>query len=206
LATRKVDGDFPLQTFAGTAIGALIGLLGGPAGVAVGSSVGVVAGLVGDLYTADVDSEFLSDVSSALLPGRSAVVAEVDEDWVTPVDTRMETLGGLVFRTLKSSVERDHWSRTAADAREELQQLKAEHAQARADRKAKLQRQIEQLSKRVDIKLERAKTRSQQVAREFQARAAAMQRRVDQETGAKKAALEARVAKLRDDYENRRQS
>ena len=46
VATKKVDSDFPIQTFAGTAMGALIGLLGGPAGVAVGSAAGVAAGLL----------------------------------------------------------------------------------------------------------------------------------------------------------------
>jgi len=51
VATKKVQGDFPIQTLAGTAIGGLIGLLAGPAGVAVGSGIGVVAALIGDMYT-----------------------------------------------------------------------------------------------------------------------------------------------------------
>jgi uncharacterized membrane protein len=33
VATKKIDSDFPIRTLAGTAIGGLIGLLGGPAGV-----------------------------------------------------------------------------------------------------------------------------------------------------------------------------
>jgi hypothetical protein len=40
----------------------------------------------------------LTDVATALTPGKYAVVADVDEDWVTPVDTRMEAVGGVVFR------------------------------------------------------------------------------------------------------------
>jgi uncharacterized membrane protein len=203
VATKKVQSDFPLQTFAGTAMGGLIGLLGGPAGVAVGSAAGVVAGLLGDMYTANVDEEFLSEVSTALTPGKWAVIAEVDEDWVTPVDTRMEALGGVVHRTLKSRFEHEQWSQAAADARTELDQLKAEEADARADRKAKLQAQIERLSKRVDATLSRAKARSQQATEEFQAKVTALQKRVDKERGDRKAALEARLAKLRSDYQSR---
>ena len=203
VATKKVHSDFPIQTFAGTAIGGLIGLLGGPAGVAVGSAAGVVAGLLGDMYTANVDEEFLTEVSTALTPGKWAVIAEVDEDWVTPVDTRMEALGGVVHRTLKSTFEHEQWSQAAADARTELDQLKAEEADARADRKAKLQAQIERLSKRVDAKLARAKARSQQATEEFQAKVTALQKRVDKERGDRKAALEARLAKLRSDYHKR---
>ena len=203
VATKKVQSDFPIQTFAGTAMGGLIGLLGGPAGVAVGSAAGVVAGLLGDMYTANVDEEFLTEVSTALTPGKWAVIAEVDEDWVTPVDTRMEALGGVVHRTLKSKFEHEQWSQAAADARTELDQLKAEEADARADRKAKLQAQIERLSKRVDATLNRAKARSQQATEEFQAKVTALQKRVDKERGDRKAALEARLAKLRSDYQSR---
>ncbi|MGA2841551.1 MAG: hypothetical protein ABSG18_15475 [Steroidobacteraceae bacterium] len=46
----------------------------------------------------EVDTDFLTDVATALTPGKYAVVADVDEDWVTPVDTRMEAVGGVVFR------------------------------------------------------------------------------------------------------------
>jgi len=202
-ATKKVKSDFPIQTLAGTAMGGLIGLLGGPAGAAVGGAAGVMAGLLGDMYTANVDEEFLTEVSTALTPGKWAVIAEVDEDWVTPVDTRMEALGGDVHRTLKSTFEHDQWSQAAADARTELDQLKAEEADARADRKAKLQAQIARLTKRVDAQLARAKARSQQASEEFQARVAALQKRMDKERGDRKTAIEARLAKLQSDFHSR---
>ena len=206
VTTKKVTSDFPIQTLAGTAMGGLMGLLGGPAGVAVGSAAGVMAGLLGDMYTANVDEEFLTEVSTALTSGKWAVIAEVDEDWVTPVDTRMEALGGVVHRTLKSTFEHDQWSQAAADARTELDQLKAEEADARADRKAKLQARIARLSKRVDAQLGRSKARSQQAAAEFQARETALQKRVDKERGDRKASLQARLAKLRSDYRSQVQA
>jgi uncharacterized membrane protein len=203
VATKKVQSDFPIQTVAGTAMGALIGLLGGPAGAAVGSAAGVMAGLLGDVYTAGVDEDFVTEVSTALTPGKCALIAEVDEDWVTPVDTRMEALGGVVHRTLKSTFEHEQWSQAAADARTELDQLKAEEADARADRKAKLQAQIARLSKRLDTKLDRAKAQSKQAEEEFQAKVTALRNRIDRERGDGKAALEARLARLRSDYHSR---
>ena len=206
VATKKEKSDFPLQSLAGTAMGGLIGLLGGPAGVAVGSAAGVMAGLLGDMYTASVDEDFLTEVSTALTPGKWAVIAEVDEDWVTPVDTRMEALGGVVHRTLKSSLEHDQWSQAAADGRTELDQLKAEERDARADRKAKLQAQIARLSKRVDAQRDRAEARSQQAAAEFQARETALQKRVDKEGGDRKEDLQAQLAKLRSDYRSQVQA
>jgi len=206
LSTRKVDEDLPLQTLAGTAMGAVIGLLGGPAGAVAGGSVGLLAGLFGDLHNADVDTQFLADVSGSLTPGKCAVVAEIDEDWVTPVDTRMEALGGVVHRTLKSSVEHDQWSRVVTDARTELKQLQTEETQARADRKAKLQAQIDRLSKELDAKVDRAKAHHERVRGEFEAKVTALQDRANTQQGELKAATDARIARLRQDYERRVQA
>ncbi|MGO9993016.1 MAG: DUF1269 domain-containing protein, partial [Steroidobacteraceae bacterium] len=160
VSRERVDDEFPAWTFGGTALGSLIGVLGGPVGVAVGMGAGALAGLFGDLYTYGVDADFLSDVSTALIPGKYAVLADVDEEWVTPVDTRMEALGGVVFRTIKSAAEKEQRARDAAARRAELDQLKAEHAKARSDQKAKLQAQIDQLRARLDKRLEQNQARS----------------------------------------------
>ena len=207
VSSREVtDYDFPVRTLVGTSIGALAGVLAGPvgaaAGAAAGATVGGFAGMVGDLYSYGVDADFVSDVETALTPGKCAVVAELEEEWVTPLDTRMEALGGVVYRTLKSTVREDQSKREAASAREDLAQLKIEAAQARADRKAKLQARIENLSKRIDAKLARAQARSQQDTRDFEAKVKALQQKADKQKGDAKAAVEARIAKLRQDYQS----
>ena len=89
-------------TVSGLATGSLIGLLGGPVGLAVGAATGTLAGSLYDLAQVGVGSDFLNEVSLNLLPGKTAVVAEIDEVWVTPLDTRIEALGGKVFRRPRS--------------------------------------------------------------------------------------------------------
>src|SRR5262252_564894 len=165
VSTKQVEGDFPIKTLTGTAIGAVVGILAGPVGVAAGAPAGAWAGMFGDVYAAGVDDDFVSDVSTALIPGKCAVVAEVDEEWVTPIDTRMEAAGGVVYRTPRSTAEEDQWKRETTAAKAQLEQLKTEQAQARADRKAKLQAQIEYLSKQINAKVDRAKAQSQQTTR-----------------------------------------
>jgi hypothetical protein len=115
----------------------------------------------------------------------------------------MEALGGAVYRTPKSTVQEDQWKRDTTAARAQLEQLKAEHARARADRKAKLQAQIESLSRRIDAKVARAQARSQQVTRELQARVEALQRKAEKKKGDARVAFDARIARLRNDYQNR---
>ena len=205
LSRERGDDDFPppAGTLAGTAIGSLIGILGGPVGFAVGASAGALVGLIGDVYIAEVDTDFLSDVSTALIPGKYAVVADVDEDRVTPVDARMEPLGGVVFRTTASAVEEERHARETAARHAELDQLKAEYAQARSDRKAKLQAQIDKLRARLVKRLEEHETRSKQAAEQMQAKVQALQQKAEREKGDAKAATEARIARLRDDYRHR---
>ena len=41
--------------------------------------------------------------------GQSAVIADVSEDWTSPIDTRMRSLGGTVYRRAKSDMEDDVW-------------------------------------------------------------------------------------------------
>jgi uncharacterized membrane protein len=198
---RQAEGDFPIRTIGGTALGGLVGLLGGPVGLSLGAAAGAMAGSIGDLYTAGVDADFLDDVSAALAPGKCAVVAEISEEWVTPVDTRMEALSGVVFRTAKQNVEDDQTARDVAAIREEIEQLKAEHAQARADRKAKLQAKIDNLNAKLQHKLDQAKQRSERIKSETETKVPALQRKAAKLQGDAKAAINARVARIREEYE-----
>ena len=86
-------------------------------------------GMIRDVYIAEVDSDFISDVSTALTPGKYAVIADVDEQWITPVDTRMEPIGGVVFRTVKSEAEAKWRWREAAVRHAELDELKSRACQ-----------------------------------------------------------------------------
>ena len=201
VTVKQSEDKFPIRTVGGTAIGSLIGLLGGPVGLGIGTAVGALAGSIGDLHVAGVDAEFLDDVAAALTPGKCAVIADVSEEWVTPVDTRIEVFGGMVFRTGKKSVEDDQRARDVAELRAEIDQLKAEHAQARADRKAKLQAKIDKLNAKLQGKLDQAKQRSEQIKSETEAKVQALQKKAEKAQGEIKATFDARVKRIRGDYE-----
>ena len=203
VSVLRTDGDFPVRTVDGTAVGSLIGLLGGPVGLGIGAITGALAGSIGDFYAAGVNADFLGDVSAALIPGTCAVVADVSEEWVTPVDSRMEALGGIVFRSLRTTVEDDQRARDVAELKEEIAQLKAEHAQARADRKAKLQARIDSLSGKLQAKLDQAKQRSEQIKAETEAKVQALQERAAKVQGDAKQALNSRIAQIRAEYDER---
>jgi uncharacterized membrane protein len=58
--------------------------------MAVGGAAGALSGATVDVDKARVGNDFINDVSKVLLPNRVAPVAEVEEEWTTPVDARME--------------------------------------------------------------------------------------------------------------------
>lgn len=153
------DDSGPLGTLIGTSVGSLIGLLGGPAGMVVGASAGLFSGAAADLDNARVGDDFIDDVSKKLTPNKIAVVAEIEEDWTTPVDTRMEQLGGTIFRRALSDVQNESQEKHLAAMKADLAQMKAEHAKAQADSKAKLQDKINQLDTKIQARLEKAKER-----------------------------------------------
>jgi uncharacterized membrane protein len=201
VTVKQVDDGFPIGTLGGTAIGSLLGLLGGPVGLVIGAGAGALAGGIGDLNVAGVDAEFLNDVAAKLTAGKCGVVADVSEEWVTPVDTRMEALGGTVLRAARKSVEDEQRARDVAALRAEIDQLKAEHARARADRQAKLQAQIDQLNAKLQAKLNQAKQRSEQIKSETEAKVQALQKKAEKAQGDMKATLDTRVKQIRGDYE-----
>jgi uncharacterized membrane protein len=203
VSVMQAEGDFPVRTVGGTAIGSLIGLLGGPVGFGIGAVAGALAGSIGDLYVAGVNADFLDDVSAALTPGKCAVVADISEEWVTPADSRMEAVGGVVFRTPKTTVEDDQRARDVAELKEEIAQLNAEHAQARAERKAKLQARIDALNAKLQEKLDQAKQRSEQIKGETEAKVQALQKRAAKAQGDARQAFDARVAQIPGEYEER---
>jgi uncharacterized membrane protein len=185
-SVKQGDDSGPIGTLVGTSLGSLIGLLGGPAGLAIGASVGVLTGAGFDLNNARVDGDFIDDVSKFLTPGRVAVIADIDEDWTTPVDTRMEAIGGTVFRRALSEVKDQIHDENVAAMKADMAQLKAEHAKAHAERKAKLQEKINQLDSKIQTQLQKAKERREAAERQAQAKVQVLK--------AKAAALKAKAS------------
>src|SRR5215468_1776754 len=168
-ATVKQGDDVgPIGTLLGTSFGTLIGVLGGPAGMVIGATAGMAAGSTVDLNNVRVGSDFIDDVQKVLSPNKFALIAEVDEDWTAPVDTRMEAIGGTVFRRSLSAVTEKVDDEDIDAMKADLAQLKAEHAKAQADRKAKLQEKINQLDSKIQAQLQNAKERRQATQRKAQ--------------------------------------
>ena len=172
-AARVAQNDEarPVGTLLGGTLGALIGLIGGPVGAGLGAAAGLAAGAAVDVSHTMIGEDFVEEVRQQLSPEKFALIAEIDEDVTTPVDARMEALGGTVYRRALSEVKHKLDDEHTAAMKADRAQLKAEQAKAQADRKAKLQEKINQLDAKIEARLEKAKERRQAAEREAQAKA-----------------------------------
>jgi uncharacterized membrane protein len=176
---KQGDDVGPLGTLVGTSVGSLIGLLGGPAGLAIGATVGLASGSFFDLHNVRIGDDFIDDVSKALTPNKVAVVAEVDEEWTTPVDTRMEALGGTVYRRALSDVTDTVNQEEVNAMKADLAQFKAEQVKADADRQGKIRDRVNQLTAKIQAYEQRILDRRRAAESQAKAKAQRLQRKAD---------------------------
>jgi uncharacterized membrane protein len=200
---RQAQDKGPLGTFVGMVTGGLVGLLGGPVGVAVGAYVGGFGGLTYDLFKAGVSMDFVDEVSASLTPGKAAVVADIDEMWVTPVDARLAALGGMTFRRLHGEVIDAELVRETESAQVELEQLRAELRETSGEAKAHVEAAINAKRQKLEALADRVdKTLTQEKA-ELEAKVSTLRAQRDAAHERKRERIDARIEELKTAYATR---
>ena len=143
VSVKQTDDEGPVGTGVGLLTGSLLGLLGGPVGVALGAYAGMFGGMLYDLANLGVGEDFLAEVGQYLEPGKAAVVAEVWEAWVLPVDSGMQAIGGVVFRRTRGEITDAQIERDVTALKAEIAELETERQQATGAAKANLQAKID---------------------------------------------------------------
>jgi hypothetical protein len=144
--------------------------------------------------------EFVDDVGRALTPDKAAVVADIAEEWLAPLDTRMEGIGGVVFRRTLTVEKATQEDRDAAAHRADIEDLKVQRAQARTDELAEIDAKIDKLRAKLENAIERKRTKMRSRQQQREARIRALQAKADQADGEFRRRQEARIAELRRDY------
>jgi len=178
-------------------------LLGGPVGFAAGAVAGMFSGSIYDLAQVGVGRDFVDEVSEYLLPGKSAVVAEIEETWVTPLDTRANALGGTVFRRpraefLDAQVEKDIQADKA-----ELKELKDEFNREVGETRSRIKTRIDATQKRLKSKQDQIKESIENNNREFEAKLNSLQEQASKAREDTKASFQKRISELKADQEVR---
>src|SRR5262249_32370831 len=156
-----------------------------------------------DLANVGVGADFLDEVAQSVQPGKAAVVAEVEERWVTPLDSRMEDLGGKVFRRSRRDVVDAQFERDASALRAEIDQMNAELKDASGKTRANLQGNVDAAKQRLESVKNKARSRGETLKKETDAKIQSLKEQAAKARGDMKAHFEERAAEIKADYEAR---
>jgi len=156
---RQSAIERPAASLGGLLLDSLVGLLG-PAAIAVDSGSGALLGAAIDAAKAGITTNFVQTIENELASGKTGLIAEVDEEWETPIDMRMEALGGTVFRQTRTQVEDAFFEKELEAQLAELANLKSEKTatakirekQQSAERNARLQAKIDATKRKIQEK------------------------------------------------------
>jgi uncharacterized membrane protein len=200
VTVKQAEDPGPLGTLSGFTFGSLAGLLGGPIGMAIGAGTGIMVGAAWDLTRAEIGNDFITEVSEFLVPGKAAVVCEMDEEWQTPLDSRMEALGGQVFRRNSIQVEDAYFEKEIAAYEAELDALDAELSRASKERRARIEARIQATRTKLEARKQELKARIEAVKREGDAKAESLRKQIALASEERKEALRKRHDHVRAEY------
>lgn len=211
VAVRQAPDAEPVGTFRGMVTGGLVGLLGGPVGAAVGLGAGTLIGAAFDLTNEGLNGDFVEDVGARLEPGKAAVIAEIDEHWQVPLDTRMEALGGKLLRQTRTQIEDGYLERAVEAAQKDLAGLEAEKlAQVATAQTEKARKQAEKLQAKIDAAKRKVQEKEAALAAKMQAvkdegneKIAVLEAQKATAAAESKTLVEDRLADVRSEYEGR---
>ena len=150
----------------GLAVGSVMGLLGGPLGVVVGAMVGTLAGVVRESWMAGVGLDFIEEADKHLLRGKVALVADIDEEWVTPVDVALGNAGGQVFRRNLTAVAEANLRHDVATIKSEIKALEKEVSRAGVAAGTKLLASLASARKRLQGAIDHANVGAERIRQE----------------------------------------
>ena len=193
----------PISTGVGLAVGSLIGLLGGPVGLAVGAVTGALVGAVHDFWVAGVGLDFIEEAEALLLPGKVALLAEIEEEWVLPVDTALEAAGGRLLRRSRAEVAEDQFDHDIATFKAEIKELESEASHASGAAKDKLHTKIAATKASLDGAVQRGQQRVDALKHEADAKVEALKVQMKHIKGDMKTRIEDRVMQVKGAYHAR---
>ncbi|ELY0895659.1 DUF1269 domain-containing protein [Pseudomonas aeruginosa] len=204
-----------LGALTGSALGILGGALVAAAAPAVAAGAAIAAGglgglatgtLVGsfwDIYDSGVSADFAREATAHLAEGKSAVMAEIDEDWQAPLDARIAEIGGTVVRTWRSDFEDRQAEAALEQDRREYEAAKAEWEASKAEAKEKAKKRLDNAKAKLAATEKRIRDNIDKFNAETKAKVDALEKQISSASAEAKTKLQKRVADLKEDRAKR---
>jgi uncharacterized membrane protein len=205
LAVRQEADEGPVGTVLSALVGGLAGLIGGPVGSALGMSVGGLIGSMGDLLNLGITADFMREVADEIAPGKVAVIAEIDEAWQTPLDTRVTAIGGTVVRQSRAHAEDAIMEKNIEATRADFEQLRTEAQKAGGEAKTNAEAALTRAETKLRALSKQASERIERLKRETAAKTSSLQRQAKEARTEARARIDQQIKDVQADYNARAQ-
>lgn len=191
------------STGVGLAVSSLISLLRGSVGLTARSATRTLFGAVRNYWGVDVGLEFVEESARFFTRGKVALVAEIDEDWVIPVDTAMEASAGIVFRRTRAELGQAQNEQDIVALAAKLTELEGEYEHAASEAKIKLLAKKTVAKAKLQETMQRATDKFNELKLDADAKVKSVEDQIAKVQNDFKARLENRITILRGGYTQR---
>jgi uncharacterized membrane protein len=197
LVVKERETEAAVGVGVDTLVGGLVFMFAGPTDSPVGVVDGTALAALRDLFNLGVTDEFLKTICKELCPGNTALVAEIEEEWVTPLDTRMEGLGGIVMREVRDDFIYEEFHRRIEEREAELAPLRAELVTARSHRTETLKATANSAEEKLIAAVKSIGARASHYRDEMQAKIRALRQQAKSARSDSKTLIYERIAAIR---------
>jgi len=144
-------------------------------------------------------------VSKTLAVGKAAVLAEIEQSWVSPIESRLKEQGGTVFRRFRTEMMDDQLLQEEAALEKALDNLEDELDQANAGGQEAIEKNMLDVKQRLKAIQHRAKAAIELKKAETDLKINALRAQAEAAAKQTKARIEKRISDAQADFDMRAQ-
>lgn len=187
----------------GVATGTLIKLLAEPYSSFDKASSPSITHAMMEMGRVGVDAIFVDEVTRHLLPGKAAIVSEIEEENTNAMNTLLEAQGAVVFSSARGEIIDIQIVQELEALYSQIQTLEKQVLQAAESPKAHVQGELNLAKSRFQAAQTQARWHAALIKQEAEAKIVSLQERAAKAQGPMKAKLERLADEVRIHYANR---
>jgi uncharacterized membrane protein len=199
--------DFKIKNRGDSVLGvptrSLIKLLAAPYDSTDDGNSRVLSDRMIDMANAGVEAIFLDEVGRHLLPGKAAMVCEIEEETTNATNILLESRGGIIFRCRRRESMDVQIAKELDALHNEIQTLETQVLQNPEESKPQLQPKLNRARASFEATKDRARQHAASIKREAEAKIVLLQEQIVKANGPSKVRLERLADEIRVEYVNR---
>lgn len=199
----KSTENGPISTVFGNLVSCIVNVVGWDKSVKTPPNSETTWGLVNDVNRTLVDVEYLNEIKQMLTPGKYAIIAEINEQWVAPLNSALKPLNPIILREYRKDILDNRLQDDLFSIKKEYQELVSELKNASSDARCEIEHRMNVLKDRMQQKIELTKKRIDDIQKESTYRIDTLHNQLEKATLTAKNNIEHHINEVVEDYQSR---